>query len=159
MAKVDKKYEDAYIPLRIDNVEVMWAHLIQPDTAFGGNKWCVDIVLPEELAADMEAAGFNMKQLKDKDKKVIHQNVVTAKREVATSKGTNKPPALFGPDGSPGWDKDIGNGSICNLKLTARKWPVSSTITLYVEQVQVVKHVEFEAGGGFEDTTGGAPKF
>lgn len=160
MAKIDKKYTEQYVPIRVDGVEVMWAHLIEADTAFGGNKWCVDIILPDELAAEMEAAGFNVKAQKDKEGKVIAKNVVTAKKEVMTKNGENTPPALFGPDGKPGWDKPIGNGSICNVKMTARKWPVSSTITLYVEQVQVVKHVEYTAGGGFEDTTGGeAPAF
>jgi len=158
MAKIDKKYTEQYVPIRVDNVEVRWAHLIDADEAFGGNAWKVDVVLPNDLAAEMEAAGFNVKEQKDKEGKVIAKNIVTAKKEVVTKSGANRPPTLFGPDGKPGWNKPIGNGSICNIKMTARKWPVSSTITLYVEQVQVVKHVEYVAGGGFEDVTGGEPE-
>ena len=156
--KIDSKYEDEYVPISLDNIEVQWAHLIEPDVAFGGNKWCVDLILPDELAGEMEAAGFNIKERKDKDGKIIGKNVVTAKKEVMTKKGKNDPPKLFGPDGKPGWDKPIGNGSICNLRLTARKWPISSSITLYIEKAQIVKHVEYTKGAddSFGDTTGGS---
>ena len=155
MAKINAKYSDNYVPLRMDNVKVQWAHLIEPDTAYG-NKWCVDIFLSDELSAEMEAEGFNLKASKDKDGKVIQKNIITAKREVVTKKGNNTAPKLYGPDGAAGFDKPIGNGSICNVKLTARKWDVCNTITCYIEELQVVKLVEFAAGStGFADTTGG----
>lgn len=152
MTEVSQAYKDAYINMRIDNVRVKWCHLIKPDTEFNGNKWQMTLVLDDqpELVKELEAAGFPFTSKGD-DKYQLK-----LKKEVETKTGTNERPGLFGPTGNAEFTEEVGDGSICNVKVCSKAWKIKGQwmITSYIEGVQVVKHVA-KGGGGFDDVTGG----
>lgn len=146
---IKKEYREGYVKFRLNNLEVQWAHLLRPDTAFGGSKWCVEIILTDEYIEKYGKEGFTFKE---KDGKTI----LKAKKNTQTAKcGEQSPPLVVGPDGRTPWTEDIGNGSVCNLNLSARAWKVGGkeTISTYIESVQVVKHVAYESDS-FEDLSG-----
>lgn len=154
---IDQKYKDGYVNFIIPNVEVFWAHVYTPDTAFGDSKWSIEMRLPDgELATNMKDAGFNIKDKTDKNGNVI-KNVLVAKKATHSKSGENEPPTIVGLDGRTKFTENIGNGSICNVKVSAKAWKVRGKwiLSLYLEGVQVLKHVEYN-GGGFPDMTGAA---
>jgi hypothetical protein len=160
MATIDPKYKQGkYIQFRLNNVEVHWAKLYVPDTAFGNNRYTIDMHLDDALAALLKAEGFNVQDKEAKDGTII-KNVFKAKKDALTKAGKiQKAPEVVGPDGRTPFTEDIGNGSICNLILSARAWEISRkwTLACYIEKVQVVKHIPY-AKGGFEDVSE-APAF
>lgn len=134
--EIAKKYFDGYVDHAIGMVEVRWAKLIAPDTAFGKNEWSIDLVLSEEQAKEFGDLGFNVRE-KDGDK------LLRLKKKAVTAAGAiNKPPQVVGPDAMP-FTEEIGNGSICNINFSAKAWAVGATPTLagYLNGVQVVQHV------------------
>ena len=152
---IDSKYKQGkYIQFKLNNVEVWWAKVHKPDTAFGNNRWSIDMHLTDALSAQMKAEGFNVT---DKESGgVVTKNILRAKKDAVTKDGKpQKAPEVVGPDGRTPFTDDIGNGSICNLILSARAWEINKkwVLTTYLEKVQVVKHVAY-AGSSFEDVSG-----
>lgn len=158
---IDSKYKQGkYVQFRLNNVEVWWAKVHKPDTAFGNNRYTIDMHLEDAVAKQMIAEGFSVKDKEAKDGSTI-KNVLRAKKDAITKNGTpQKAPEVVGPDGKTPFTEDIGNGSICNLILSARAWDINKkwVLTVYLEKVQVVKHVSF-AGSGFEDVSLEEPAF
>lgn len=156
MAKIDQKFVDGYIPLHIPNVKVKWAKVFKPDTAFGGNKWVVDLLMGDypQLVKEMKAAGFNIRD-KKKDGVVIDKDVLTLKREVITKSGPQEPPAVVGLDGKTPFTQELGNGTVCNIRGSARAWPINGKLVLacYLEAIQVVNHVPYKSSS-FDDISG-----
>jgi hypothetical protein len=143
---IDKKYKDGYVGIRLKNVEVWWAHVHTPDTAFGNNKYCIEAHLTDALAKQLKAEGFSVGDKKKPDGTVV-KNIFKAKTEVLNKKTgkPNNPPKIFGPDGSTFTDA-IGNGSICDLVIDAKAWEVRGAwiLSAYLKEVHVVKHVAYE---------------
>ena len=154
---IEDKYTTGYVNFNLSNIECFWVHLDpkSPDTAFGNNKWCLEMRLPDEVAAQLKALGFTVVDKTDKDGVVV-KNIFKAKKEVLTKSGDmQQPPRVVGPDGRTPWDFNevIGNGTICNLQLSAKAWPIKGKWQMgcYVVAVQVVNYVPYV--GSFSDTT------
>lgn len=146
----DKLKAGQYVNFNISNVECRFCHLFQPDTAFGGNKWHLQAILADEVAEELKALGLTVKDHTDKEGNVT-KNILKPKKEVVTSKGKQQdPPIIVGPDGRTPFTEEIGNGSVLNLRLSARDWG-SGRVGCYIEKVQVVKHVP--RASDFEDLT------
>ena len=157
--EIEQKYKDGYVRFKLSNVKVFWAHINKPDTAFGGNKWTVEMRLEDEIATALKSIGFNVNDKKDKEGNDI-KNVFKAKKEVATRAGKEQtPPVCVGADGKTPFTDDIGNGSICNLNLSAKAWQIRGewTLACYIEGIQVVQHEAYS--GGFEDVSGDSSGF
>ena len=152
VATIDPKYLKGYVKMKLSNVTVHWAHLLKPDTAFNGNKWHLTASLSDELAEALRKEGFTIV-----DKGTI-KNVLKVKKEALTAKGVaNEPPFIVGPDGRTPFTQEVGNGSICNLLISAKAWTVrgATMISAYLDGVQVVSHVPYSSG--FEDVSGNVP--
>lgn len=130
----------------LKSVPVKWAKVQEdnPDTMFE-RCWKLDAVLDKPLADSMIAAGFNVHE---KDGEYL----LSCKTKCATKAGKpNKPPVVVGRDGKTPFTREIGNGSICNVKVYAKFTTVSGKTYLpaYLNAVQVVDHVEYN-GAGFD---------
>lgn len=157
---IDEKYCNGYIKFDLSNVVCFWVHLDTPDTAFGNNKWCLEMRLEDEVAEQMKAIGFDVKD-KVKDG-VTTKNVLKAKKEVLTRAGKEQTkPKVVGPDGRTLFTDKIGNGSVLNLQLSCKAWPINGAwqLSCYVDAAQVVILEEYTGGGSFGDTTGDNPVF
>lgn len=136
MVEIAKEYFDGYVDHVFENVEVRWAKVFTPDTEFGKNEWCIDVLLQEPQASDLKAKGFNVRE---KD----GENVLRCKKKVISASGKpNKPPVIVDRDANK-FEEEIGNGSICNIKVSCKAWAIggSPTLTAYLDAIQVVKHV------------------
>ncbi len=160
MSEIDQKYKDGYVTFRLNNVDVWWAHLNKPDTAFGNNKYCMEMRLNDETTKQLKDIGFNINDKTDKEGNLI-KNIFKAKKEKITSKGKEQdPPKIYEADGKTLTTVDIGNGSVCNVELQAKAWPVGGGWKLgaYINKVQIVKLVPYNSGG-FDDVTDDTPGF
>ena len=153
MGKVDAKFDD-YQNMTIKDVEVKWAK-VQPhqfdqytpkNAPAGPKKWAVDIVLNDTLAKALKKEGFNVK------KGTEGNSFVHASKNKKKKDGTdNMPIKIVGMDGRTPVTDELGNGTKCNIKVSAKKWGTVSTITLYLDSIQVLDLVKYEGGSGFED--------
>jgi len=154
---IDQKYADGYVKFKLTNIKVFWAKVHEPDTKFE-HKWSVDCHLEDGLAGELKKLGFAVNDKTLKDGTVI-KNLFKVTKKVRTAKGVeNKPPQVVGADGRTPHTEQIGNGSICNLNLSAKAWPIKGTwiLSAYLDGVQVVDGVEF---GGFDDVSGDTNDF
>lgn len=152
--EIEDKFINGYVNISLSNVECHWCHLFSPDTAFGNNKYSVEMRLEDELAGQLKQLGFDIKD-KVKDGEVVAKNVLKAKREVVLKSGKKQgPPSVVGPDGRTPFTEEIGNGAILNLNLSCRAWPINGSMQLsaYVDEVQVVSNQA--RGKGFGDVSG-----
>jgi len=148
---MDQKYIDGYVNHILKNVKVYWAHVHQPDTAFGGDKWKLDAALTEEAGEELKALGFT---INSKTYGQVEEPYVLVPKKERIVKGIEqKPPVIVGADGKTPFTQDIGNGSVCNLKLSCKAWKIKGKwiLATYLDAVQIVKHVEYSGGGAFED--------
>lgn len=130
------------------NKKVLWANIMEgnPDTKYGA-AWKLDAVLTDDEAKSMEAAGFGVKA----DKKT-GEKTLTIKTKCIKKDGTkNRYPTVVGRDGKTPFTEEVGNGSICNIKVWAKQNVVKGETFLnaYINAVQVVEHVA--RGAGFDD--------
>ena len=149
---IDDKYAKNYVKFKLTNVKVFWAKVHEPDTKYE-HKWCVDIHLEDALAEELKKLGFDIKDKTNKDGTVT-KNLFKVSKKCRTAKGVeNKPPQVVGQDGKTPFTEQIGNGSIVNLNLSAKAWPIKGTwiLSAYLDGVQVVDPVEY---GGFDDVSG-----
>jgi len=151
--KIEQKYIDGYVEMTIPSTEVKWAK-VQPHQgdSFQGapEKWCIDVKLTDKYASAMIKAGFHVKGTKgdywitpksakfEKDGKTQKRNLL-----------------IVGADGRTPVTEELGNGTIVNIKIGARKWPNVAKISTYINGIQVLSLVEFGGSSSFEDTTGG----
>jgi len=149
---IDKKFTDGYVNLRFDGVVLRWAKVQKgqfdqytPQGAPAGEKkWVTDIRLNDKLAKSLKAEGFNVK--KDKDGYFL-----SASKKCEKKDGTpNNPVLIVGKDGKTIVENELGNGTVANVKVVARKWGTVSTITVYLDAIQVVDLVEFSGKSGFD---------
>ena len=149
---IDKKYTEGYVRMILPNVTLYWAKVLTPDTEFGKNEWCVDIAIPDEvLASALKKEGFNIQDKEYKSAGTV-KNVLKAKRQVMRKDGTKQePPKVWHPDAVTPFTKDLGNGTVANVKLSARAWQVKGKwhLSAYIEEIQVVDHKEYAGGTSF----------
>lgn len=153
--EIDQQYKDGYVSFRLTNVEVWWAYLQRTDTAFGNDKWCLEMHLEDDVASQLKDIGFNIVDKEDKNGKII-KNTFKAKKERKTKKGKEqKKPLVYLADGSTITEDDVGNGSICNVMLEAKAWPIRGKwqLAAYINKVQVVKLVPYKGGSSFSDVS------
>ena len=137
----------------IPNVFVEWCHLVKPDTGFGKSQWELTLRLPEKLAFDMRAAGFNVRHTDGKKKFKAGDEeyyFIVAYRKTVTSKGVElTPPKVFERDGKTIFEGLIGNGSKCNVKISAKYLEISGETKLpcRLVAIQLVDLVEFGNDG------------
>ena len=137
----------------IMNVDIEWAHVTKPDTQFGKSQWEITMRLPEKLANDMLDAGFNVKKKSDgkKFKKGDEDYFfIVAYRKTQTSKGVKlDPPKVFERDGQTLYTGLIGNGSKCNVKISAKYLEISGETKLpcRLVSIQVVDLVAYGNDG------------
>ena len=147
---IDPKFEDNYVPVSFRNKKVQWAKLFTPDDYKGKKTWTLQLIYDMDNAKDkaeasaLKKAGFNIRE----------KNGVTfleLKRSADKYPDWNE---VYGPDGKTKWTEgDLGNGTLVNVNASAKKWDVCETITLYLDEVQVVSHVPYQKSGGFGDLT------
>ena len=135
----------------ISNRPVKWAR-VQPDNPDTKYEpcWKVDIVLDEEWKKNLKKSGFKIHQDGDGDW------VLRCKRKVKTRLGkTQRPPRVVGIDGKTVFDEPIGNGSICNIMVYGKYQDVAGVTHLasYLNALQVIEHIPFGGGKGFDDLT------
>ncbi len=146
--KIDDKFDDNYIPVSFRNKKVQWARLNEPDEYKGKKSWKLQMIYdmtdPTEKAeaTALKKAGFNVRE----------KNGITflEVKKAVDEKHPEKKPYVVGPDGKTPFTEDIGNGSVVNVNASAHHWDVCETITLYITGVQVVNHVVYEKGAGFD---------
>lgn len=156
MANIDDKFKTSYVKFKLSNVPVRYAHLQTPDTAFGDCKFHLQALCDDGTAGNLEKMGFVLKEKKDKEGNVT-KNILNPKKNGRKKDGTpNEPPSVVGLDGRTPFTDELGNGSVCNLLLSAKAWQVKGTwvLSCYIESVQVVKHVP--RSGGFDDLSEGS---
>jgi hypothetical protein len=142
----DKKNEAVQMVLK--NVRVKYAKVTRPGKAYDDSKpdeWSVNMYVTEEDTAALTAAGVSCKEDKDGHEYYL------AKRATKNGKGEAvKPPQVVDSKKEPFTD-DIGNGSVCNIAVTLFPWERDKGkrkgILLYLNAVQVVNHVAYNAGG------------
>ena len=152
------KMEDKFIEgtvMPIVNRPVKWAALVTPDTKYE-SCWKMDIILTEEMATNLKAAGFACKQDNDGDW------ILRAKKKTHKKNGeAMSPPRVVGADGQTAFTEMLGNGTICNVNLFCKYVEVNGKTYLpaRLNEVQVVKHVVYAgASPGFapiEETPAG----
>lgn len=118
----------------LPNLEVEWCHLTKPDTKFGKSQWELTCRLPEQLATDMKEAGFNVKKKSDHAKFQAGAPdywFIVAYRKTQTSKGVAlTPPKIFERDGKTLFEGLVGNGTVLNVKISAKYVEVSGEMKL-----------------------------
>lgn len=143
----DNRFDEMF-EFDLNGIEVMYPHLVKPDTKYE-SVWKVDLILPEALAESMQKVGFNVRE---KDYGNGEVKIITAKRKTHKRDGSAMyPPRIYDagtPESAPKpWPSDIaiGNGSIFNLKVSAKYVEVAgkTRLPLYLNSVQVVKHVPY----------------
>ena len=139
--------------IALPNLEVEWCHVQKPDTQFGKSQWEMTCRLPETLALEMKEVGFNVKKKSQgKNFKAGSEDYwfIVAYRKTQTAKGEPlTPPKIFKRDGQTIEEALIGNGSICNVKISAKYVEVSGEMKLPCRLIsaQVVKLVPFGDAG------------
>jgi len=130
------------------NCEVKWARLTAPDQMSG--KWSIRIYLSPEQADALRAERLELKA--DEDKRVF----INASRKPVTSKGKKvEPPRVVGMDKKP-FEKEIGNGSICNIIADPYDWTFGNKTGrgLWLNAVQVVTWKEYVGHEDFDAPEG-----
>jgi len=149
MAKVtiDKKYDD-YVDFPLMNAPVKWAK-VQPhqgDSYKGApEKFGICVYLPKKLAAEMKKAGFLIKE--DDDGFFVNPKRAKFEKDGTTLKA---PIFIVGRDGRTLITDEIGNGSVCNINISAKNWD-TGFISTYIKGIQVLDLVEYKGAGGFTD--------
>lgn len=135
------------------NVEVLWANVLTPNTAFTP-EWQVTVLLDEDQAAVLqeEAKALSPKGIKFKknDDGMIEFKI---KRRVAKADGTgdNPNPVCINLKKEP-FTQNIGNGSICNVQYSLYYYEnkFGKGVGADFKGIQVVKHIPFGVQDGEE---------
>lgn len=142
----DKKEAEQLV---LKNVRVKYAKVIRPGKAYDESQpelWSVNMYLTDEDRDQLMARGINPKEDKDGSEFWV------AKRNTVSKSGDPvKPPTIVTASKAPWNGEDIGNGSVCNIAVTLFPWAKSKTqkgTLLYLNALQVVNHVPYNAGGG-----------
>jgi len=135
----------SYVPFPLKNVIIRHPHLDKPDTHFdqgGDGKFKVCLIVPEDVASDMAAVGFNVRTFDD-----------GAKYVQATRKPSLGPPEVVDESGSVVSGSSIGNGSIADCELTTKYWNIGAkpSQAVYIEKLTITDLVKYEGGAESED--------
>jgi hypothetical protein len=140
------------------NVEVVWAHLHAPDTAFGGRNHNITVVLTRELEGaikdSIKASGFG---------KVSKINGISERDGVRRIKVKNSQQAAKGVMAFPCVDANAKptrtvpfGGDVVRLMMVPAYLDRDGSVSLYLEGVQIIEKNESNAtAGGFSPVEGG----
>lgn len=143
----DARFEEMF-EFDLNGIECHYNYLFKPDTKYE-SVWKCTLILPDNVAADMAAVGFNVVEKELGGRKC---QTIVAKRKTHTRDGKAMyPPRVYdaGTETTQPqlWPDDvaIGNGSVLNLKVAAIYRDVGGKVSLplYLNAVQVVKHVPY----------------
>tara|TARA_R110002020_G_scaffold435318_1_gene645488 strand:- start:306 stop:737 length:432 start_codon:yes stop_codon:yes gene_type:complete len=121
-----------------------WASILTPNTTYEP-KYCIDLILAEQIAEDLKAQGYN---IKDKE----GGPTITISRKVSGPNGmTRKAPTLMDAQKAP-LDCLVGNGS--KVRVQARPWEMNRNGQdfkgLELQAVQVIDLIEYRGADGDE---------
>lgn len=140
------------------NLEVVWAHLHQPDTAFGGRNHNITVVLTRELEGaikdSIKASDFG---------KVSKINGISERDGVRRIKLKNSQQAAKGVMAFPCVDAQAKptravpfGGDVVRLQMVPAYLDRDGSVSLYLEGVQIIEKNENAANSnGFEPVEGG----
>ena len=147
----------------LKNVEVQWAKVFEPDTAFE-HMWSLKAILTQDhqeqlvsITKTVDPKGKGVK-IKVEDGEASYR----FKRKVnkADGSGNNTPPLVCGPAGPTDiFNLPIGNGSICNIqyKPVAYDNKFGKGVLCDLQGVQVLVHVPYGTQDGDEFGEEGEP--
>jgi hypothetical protein len=139
------KTENVEMVLR--NVRVNYAKVIRPGAAYEEGKpdeWSVNMYVTAEDAAKLKAQHVTGKLDRDGAEYFV------AKRASVSKKGDKVSPPQIVDGGKNLWNGgDIGNGSVCNVKVALFPWAFKNRrgVYVYLQGLQVVNHVPYTSGG------------
>ena len=121
-----------------------WASILTPNTKFEP-KYCIDLILAEQLAEDLKEQGYNIKDKEDGP-------TITISRKVNGPNGMiRKAPALMDAQKAT-LDCLVGNGS--KVRVQARPWEINRNGQdfkgLELQAVQVIDLIEYRGADGDE---------
>lgn len=131
---------------KIKRALVKYAKVHRPGKAYDTShpdEWSINAYPSEEDAKALEALGVEVKTDKE------NLAYVVAKRSTKTKAGGDAAkPDVVDHIKKP-FTEDIGNGSICNVAVTLFPWSKGnrSGMKVYLNAVQVIKHVAFQNSG------------
>lgn len=144
--------KDEATELMLYNVRVKYAKVVRPGKAYDESKpdeWSVNLYPDPEGDAALRSNKCTPKMDKEGGEFYV------AKRATKNTKGDDvKPPLIVDGAKNPWNGSDIGNGSVCNVKVTLFPWERKGRkgVYIYLNAMQVVNHVPYVAGGadGFD---------
>ena len=121
-----------------------WASILTPNTTYEP-KYCIDLILAEQIAEDLKAQGYNIKDKEDGP-------TITISRKVNGPNGMiRKAPALMDAQKAT-LDCLVGNGS--KVRVQARPWEMNRNGQdfkgLELQAVQVIDLIEYRGADGDE---------
>jgi len=131
----------------LESLEVIWCKLVTPDEFEGKKRWKLTAILPDALADSMEKAGMNVKVTKED----VPRRCIDSYRNCVTRKG--KTLSMIKVMDESGAEIDgaiVGNGSVCDLNVSARYCTVGGKehCPLRLDSVIVKKLVPYNVKGG-----------
>ena len=148
----------------LNNVKVKWARVgDNPATKYASDEteWTVDCIVTPEQSRDWVARGLAQKERFDPETGApfvkIKRNTHFVKKNPVTGvmeKSSLTPPDVTNKYGEDMAETNIGNGSVCNVKYTERKWEFEKKtgVSPTLVGVQVMELEEYEKpddGEGF----------
>jgi hypothetical protein len=137
--------------------KVHWAKVTGAARPYTGNPkydkgpyWSIDITPDAKSREKIEAAGIADKLRTPKGEKETRKETYLSLKQLETKKdgGKNKSPKISDIKGQE-WDgSDIGNESICDIKVKVKDY--GTTVGAYLQEIRVLQHVEYNGAGGFE---------
>lgn len=131
-----------YVSFPLKNVILQYPHLATPDTKFDAvGAYKVNAIIPDDIADDMEAVGFNVKENDDGQKYIV------CKRKPSLGA-----PTVVDENGNAVNPENIGNGTIADLELQTKYWTVGKNPTqaVYISKVIITDLVIYEGDAGEE---------
>ena len=143
------------------NVEVRWANVLEPNTAFTP-QWEIQVMLSKEQAEALkeEAKGIHKKGIKIKEEN--GELSYRFRRKVERPDGShNAAPVVLGPNGED-FKKLIGNGSICHVQYSFSGYDnkFGQGVVNDLKGLRVITHVPYgeQDGEGLLDDGDTPPK-
>ena len=134
------------VELTLKNVSARYAKLFTPGKAYEESapaEWSMNMYVDDEGRDTLMAHGCLPKEDKDGAEYFV------AKRATKSRAGAEvKPPIVVDAKKAP-FTEDVGNGSVCNVRVTLFPWTKGKQkgVKIYLQAVQVLTHVPYNRGG------------
>lgn len=134
--------------MKLNNCKVKWAHVHEPNNSFPPPTWSINIYLSGEQLNEVKAEGLPFKT----DEEGAY---IVAKRKTKTVEGKDIPaPRVVDMNKQP-FNKEIGNGSVCNVIFDVYEWEYMKRKgkSAWLNAVQVVDWKEYLGKEDFDGTS------